>query len=72
MGTTNKPQQVKLFASILFQGNEDLLKTLDMLSAQIGAIEETNPCRTLPAYELLRKGDGQGPHEDLHFLWSTH
>ena len=33
MGTTNKPQQVKLFASILFRGNEDLLKTLDMLSA---------------------------------------
>jgi hypothetical protein len=43
MGTTNKPQQVKLFASILFHGNENLLKTLDMLSAQIGAIEEQTP-----------------------------
>jgi hypothetical protein len=40
MGTTNKPQQVKLFASILFRGNENLLKTLDMLSAKIGAIDE--------------------------------
>lgn len=40
MGTTNKPQQVKLFASILFRGNEDLLNTLDMLNAKIGAIEE--------------------------------
>jgi hypothetical protein len=43
MGTTNKPQQVRLFASILFRGNEDLLKTLDMLSAKIGAIEEKTP-----------------------------
>ena len=43
MGTTNKPQQVKLFASILFRGNEDLLKTLDLLSANIGAIEEKTP-----------------------------
>ena len=43
MGTTNKPQQVKLFASILFRGNENLLKALDMLSAQIGAIEEQTP-----------------------------
>jgi hypothetical protein len=43
MGTTNKPQQVKLFASILFRGNENLLKTLDLLSANIGAIEEKNP-----------------------------
>ena len=43
MGTTNKPQQVKLFASILFRGNENLLKTLDMLRAQIGVIEEQTP-----------------------------
>ena len=43
MGTTNKPQQVKLFASILFRGNENLLKALDMLSAQIGTIEEQTP-----------------------------
>jgi hypothetical protein len=43
MGTTNKPQQVKLFASILFRRNEDLLKALDMLSAQIGDIEEQTP-----------------------------
>ena len=43
MGTTNKPQQVKLFASVLFRGNENLMETLDMLSAQIGAIEEQTP-----------------------------
>jgi len=43
MGTTNKPQQVKLFASILFRGNEDLPKTLDLLSANIGAIEGKTP-----------------------------
>jgi hypothetical protein len=43
MGTTNKPQQVKLFASILFRGNKDLLRALDMLSANIGAIEEKTP-----------------------------
>jgi hypothetical protein len=43
MGTTNKPQQVKLFASILFRRNENLLKTLDMMIAKIGAIEEQTP-----------------------------
>jgi hypothetical protein len=31
------------FASILFRENEDLLKTLDMLSNQIGAIEKQTP-----------------------------
>jgi hypothetical protein len=43
MGTVNKPQQVMFFASILFRENEDLLKALDMLSAQIGAIERQTP-----------------------------
>ncbi|MBS1238677.1 MAG: putative GTP-binding protein [Deltaproteobacteria bacterium] len=43
MGTTNKPQQVKLFASILFRDNENLLKTLDILSEKIGVIEEQTP-----------------------------
>ena len=32
-----------LFAGILSQGNENLLKALDMLGAQIGAIEEQTP-----------------------------
>jgi hypothetical protein len=43
MGTANKPQQVMFFVSILFREKKDLLKTLDMLRAQIGAIEKQTP-----------------------------
>jgi hypothetical protein len=43
MGTANKPQQIMFFTSILFRRNEDLLKALSMLSAQIGAIEKQTP-----------------------------
>ncbi len=43
MGIAKKPQQVILFAGILSQGSENLLKALDMLGAQIGAIKEQTP-----------------------------
>jgi hypothetical protein len=43
MGTTKKPQRVIPFASILFQNEKDLLKTLDELTAHIGTIKEQRP-----------------------------
>jgi hypothetical protein len=60
MGTTNKPQQVKLFAGILFQGNEDLLKTLGILSAKIGAIEEKTPGAPFLHTDYYEKEMGKG------------
>lgn len=43
MGTIKEPQSVILFASIIFQREEDLRKTLDDLTCAVGAIMEQTP-----------------------------
>jgi hypothetical protein len=43
MGTIKEPQSVVLFASIIFQTDDDLRKTLDDLASAVGAITEQTP-----------------------------
>ena len=43
MGTVKEPQSVVLFASIIFQGDEHLRKTLDDLTSAVGVIAEQTP-----------------------------
>lgn len=48
------------FASILFRENEDLLKALDMLSVQIGAIEKQTPVVPFLHTNYYEKEMGKG------------